>query len=104
VKHNAPTSPETAVFFASLDGKENRLLFHSLSNSIYASGRLLFQRENSLVAQAFDPSNGKFSGEPQTLSENVQFDPGLWRIKVSASPYGILLYASGAASGTEILT
>ena len=104
VKHNAPTSPETAVFFASLDGKENRLLFHSLSNSIYASGRLLFQRENSLVAQAFDPSNGKFSGEPQTLSENVQFDPGLWRMNVSASTDGILLYASGAASGTEILT
>ncbi len=50
-----PTSPDTAVFFASLDGKENRLLMHSFSNAIYASGRLLYQRENSLVAQAFDP-------------------------------------------------
>jgi len=104
VKHNAPTSPETAVFLASLDGKENRLLFHTLSNPIYASGRLLFQRENSLVAQSFDPSNGKFSGEPQTLSENVQFDPGLWRMNLSASSDGMMLYASGTASGTEILT
>ncbi len=104
VKHNAPTSPETAVFLASLDGKENRLLFHTLSNAIYASGRLLFQRENSLVAQTFDPSNGKFSGEPQTLSENVQFDPGLWRMNLSASSDGMMLYASGTASGTEILT
>ena len=104
VKHNAPTSPETAVFLASLDGKENRLLFHTLSNAIYASGRLLFQRENSLVAQTFDPSNGKFSGEPQTLSENVQFDPGLWRMNLSASTDGMMLYASGTASGTEILT
>src|ERR1022692_656625 len=75
VKHNAPTSPETAVFFASLDGKENHLLLHTFSNAIYASGRLIFQRENSLVAQSFDPSSGKFSGEPQTLSANVQFDP-----------------------------
>ena len=104
VKHNAPTSPETAVFLASLDGKENRLLFHTLSNPIYASGRLLFQRENSLVAQSFDPSNGKFSGEPQTLSENVQFDPGLWRMNLSVSTDGMMLYASGTASGTEILT
>ncbi len=104
VKHNAPTSPETAVFLASLDGKENRLLFHTLSNPIYASGRLFFQRENSLVAQSFDPSNGKFSGEPQTLSENVQFDPGLWRMNLSASSDGMMLYASGTASGTEILT
>ena len=47
IKHNAPTSPDTGVFLASLDGKENRLLFHTLSNAIYASGRLLFQRENS---------------------------------------------------------
>ncbi len=104
VKHNAPTSPETGVFLASLDGKENRLLFHTLSNAIYASGRLLFQRENSLVAQTFDPSNGKFAGEPQTLSESVQFDPGLWRMNLSASTDGMMLHASGTASGTEILT
>ncbi len=104
VKHNAPTSPETAVFLASVDGKENRLLFHTLSNAIYASGRLLYQRENSLVAQTFDPSRGKFSGEPQTLSENVQFDAGLWRMNVSTSTDGMLVYASGSISGTEILT
>src|ERR1017187_1381517 len=104
VKHNAPTSPETAVFLASLDGKENRLLFHTLSNAVYASGRLLFQRENSLVAQAFDPSSGRFSGEPQTLSENVQFHPGLWRMNLSTSTDGMLVFASGTTSGTQILT
>ncbi len=104
VKHNAPTSPETAVFFASLDGKENRLLVHTLSNAIYASGRVLYQRENSLVAQTFDPSSGKLSGEPQTLSENVQFDAGLWRMNLSDSTGGMLVYASGTTSGTEILT
>ena len=104
VKHKSPTSPETAVFLASLDGKENRLLFHSLSNAIYASGHLLYQRENSLVAQPFDASSGKFSGEPRTLSENVQLDAGLWRTNISASADGMLLYASGSSSGTEMLT
>ena len=104
VKHNAPTSPETAVFFASLDGKENRLLLHTFSNAVYASGRLLFQRENSLVTQAFDPSSGKFSGVPETLSENVQFDSGLWRMNISTSNDGMLVYASGSTTGNEILT
>ena len=104
VKHDSPTSPDTAVFLASLDGKENRLLFHSLSNAIYASGRLLFERENSLVAQDFDASSGKFSGDPQTLSSNVQFDAGLWRMNLSASTDGMLVYASGTTTGTEILT
>ncbi len=104
VKHNAPISPDTAVFLASVDGKENRLLMHTLSNAIFASGRLLYQRENSLVSQVFDPSSGKLSGDPETLSENVQFDSGLWRMNVSVSNDGMLVYASGATTGNEILT
>jgi len=103
VNHNAPASPETGVFIASLDGKENRLLFHSLSNAIYASGYLLYQRDNALVAQAFDPSSEKFTADPQVLGESVQYDEALWRGNLSASTNGMLLYASGAAAGTETL-
>ena len=104
VNHNAPESPDTGIFIASLDGKENRLLFHTLSSAIYVSGHLLYQRENSLVAQPFDPSAGRFTGEPETLSEAVQYDAGLWRANLSASANGMLVYASGASSGIEILT
>ncbi len=103
VNHNSPNSPDTGVFFASLDGKENRLLFHGFSNAIYVSGHLLYQHDNSLVAQAFDPAAGKFIGEPQTLAENVQYDVGMWRMNLSASNTGMMVYASGPASGTEIL-
>ena len=103
VNHNAPSSPDTAVFYASLDGQENRLLFHNLSNAIFASGYLLYQHDSSLVAQAFDAGTGKFTGEPETLAENVQYDVGLWRMNLSASNTGVMVYASGAASGTEVL-
>src|SRR3984957_11726177 len=104
VNHNQPASPDTGFFIASVDGKENRLLFHNLSNAIYASGNLLFQRENSLIAQAFDPSSEKFTGQPETLSENVQYDAGLWRANLSASNVATMLYATGATSGIETLT
>ena len=104
INHASPSSPETGVFIASLDGKENRLLFHTLSNAIYASGHLLFMRDNSLVAQPFDPGAGKFTGDPQQLMENVQLDAGLWRANLSASTGGVLIYASGVASGNEIIT
>ena len=104
INHNSPASPDTGVFIASLDGKENRLLFHTLSNAIYVSGHLLYQRENSLVAQSFDSSSEKLTGEPETLSENVQYDAGLWRANLSATSNGMLVYASGAASGIETLT
>ena len=103
INHDNANSPNTGVFIASTDGKENRLLFHTLSNAIYASGRLLFQREGSLIAQPFDPSSERFIGEPQTLSENVQYDTSLWRANLSASTNGMLVYASGAASGTQKL-
>ncbi|HVI09899.1 MAG TPA: hypothetical protein VND65_16550, partial [Candidatus Binatia bacterium] len=104
VNHDAPTGPNTAIFFASLDGKENRRLFSSLSNAIYADGHLLFMREKSLMAQPFDPSAGKFTGEPRTLHENVQYDTAVWRENVSVSNNGLMLYASGEISGSETLT
>ena len=103
VNHDAPTGPNTAIFFASLDGKENRLLFSSLSNAIYAAGHLLFMRENSLMAQPFDSAAGKFTGEPKTLHENVQYDSAIWRANLSVSGNGMMIYASGGISGSEIL-
>ena len=103
VNHNSPESPETGLYFASLDGKENRLLFHTLSSAIYVPGYLLFQRDNSLVAQPFDASAGRVSGDPETLSEIVQYDASLWRANLSASTHGMLVYASGTSSGIEAL-
>jgi Tol biopolymer transport system component len=103
VNHNAAASPETAVFFASLDGKENRLLLHSLSSTVFVAEHLLYLRENTLVAQPFDPSSGQLRGDPRPLSENVHYDGGLWRANFSASNNGMLVYASGNASATQKL-
>jgi len=104
INHSLPTSPEAGVFYASLDGKEDRLLFHSLSSAIYAAGHLLWMRDNTLVAQPFDAESGKLTGEPEPLSENVDYDAGLWRANVSASRNGMMVYASGTATGTQQLT
>jgi eukaryotic-like serine/threonine-protein kinase len=103
VNHDAPAGPNTAVFFASVDGKENRLLFSSLSSTAYAAGHLLFMRENSLMAQPFDPDAGKFTGEPKSLHENVQYDSAIWRANISVSENGMMVYASGGIAGSEIL-
>jgi serine/threonine protein kinase/roadblock/LC7 domain-containing protein len=104
VNHDSPNSPDTAVFFASIDGKENRLLFRTNSSAVYATGYLLSLRDNALVAQPFDPSAGKFTGEAQTLTENVNLDGGLWRANLSVSNNGVLLYASGTTANAQSLT
>ncbi|ABF43118.1 serine/threonine protein kinase [Candidatus Koribacter versatilis Ellin345] len=103
VNHSAPTSQDTGVFYASVDGKENRFLVHTFSNALFANGYLIFERERTLLAQSFDPSTGKLSGEPKTLAETPQVDASLWRTNLSVSTNGMMIYASGAAAGGQSL-
>jgi len=103
VNHNAVNSPDTAVFLASLDGKENRRLFATFSSVTYADGYLLFLRDNTLVAQKFDAGSGRLTGEPVPLNDNVQYDGGLWRTNLSVSATGMMLYASGTSTGAQTL-
>jgi hypothetical protein len=49
-----------------LDGKENRLLLKRAGNAIYGSGFLLYLRDTTLIAQAFDPEQGQLKGDAHT--------------------------------------
>jgi eukaryotic-like serine/threonine-protein kinase len=97
--HAAPTTGETGVFWASLDGKQNKLLLLSPSNAIYASGYLLFVRQNALMAQRFDPSSGQLKGQAAVLNDDVQVDGSVWRGTFSASENGTMIYQPGVAGG-----
>ncbi|MGD0929040.1 MAG: protein kinase [Candidatus Korobacteraceae bacterium] len=91
--HLTPNNPSTGgVFFASLDGKENRLLFTSASNAIYASGYLLYLSGNALQARPFDPASGQVKGDSTVLAGDAQNDRDVWRGIVTASENGLLLY------------
>ena len=94
--HVDPSSSDTAIFFASLDGKEDRLLVPSRSSAIYASGSLLYVRDNALVARPFNSSSGQFQGEATVLNDEVQVDAGVWRGTFTASRNGTLLYQPGS--------
>jgi eukaryotic-like serine/threonine-protein kinase len=102
--HVDPSSQDTALFFASLDGKENRLLVSTRSSAIYASGYLLYVRDNALVARSFNPSSGQFQGDPTVLNDDVQVDAGLWRGTFAASEDGTLVYQPGASGAGLNLT
>jgi len=102
--HIDPSSPDTALFFASLDGKESRFLLSSRSSAIYASGYLLYVRDNALVARSFNPSSGQFQGDPTVLNDDVQVDAGVWRGTFTASEDGTLIYQPGASGAGLNLT
>ncbi len=102
--HTAPTTGETAVFWASLDGKQNKILVLTPSNALYVSGYLLFVRQNALMAQHFDPSTGELKGEATVLNDDVQVDNSVWRGTFTASENGTMVYQPGSAGGLLQLT
>ena len=102
--HAAPTTGETAVFWASLDGRQNKLVVLTPSNALFISGYLLFVRQNALMAQRFDPSSGELKGQATVLNDDVQVDNSVWRGTFSASENGTMIYQPGSAGGRLQLT
>jgi serine/threonine protein kinase/WD40 repeat protein len=102
--HADPTGPDTAVFWASLDGKESKRLLQTHSSAIYAAGYLLYVRETALMAQPFDPASGELKGQPTLLNDDVQVDHTVWRGTFTASDVGPLIYQPGAAGAGLRLT
>ncbi len=89
-------SLETAsVYVGSLDSKESKLLFHARSNAAYTSGYVLYLRDRTLMAQAFDEKQLELRGQPLPIAGQVQYDELTWRGVFSGSPNGILAYQGG---------
>jgi eukaryotic-like serine/threonine-protein kinase len=103
IHHEPSKAANNTLYFASLDGKENRALFRSQSNAVYADGFLLFARGDQLMAQRFDPAKGILSGEAHTLTKNVMDDQSTWHMDASAADNGLLIYGSGGASDWQLI-
>ncbi len=103
INHDSAQSENDAVYFASLDGTEDRLLFRSLSNAVYADHFVLFARGSQLLAQRIDPASGKLSGESQILANGVANDLSTWHMDASASNAGLLVMGSGGTPDWQLV-
>jgi Tol biopolymer transport system component len=103
INHDSSKSDQDAIYFASLDGTENRVLFRSLSNAVYSSGFVLFARDRQLMAQGFDPASGKLRGDPQVVANGVANDLSTWHMDASASDNGLLVMGSGGAPDWQLI-
>ena len=87
---------ESGIYIGSLDSREKSLLLPSDHSAIFSSGYLLFQRSNTLLAQAFDTRKLKLSGEAFPLRENVSyFSPNFGTRGMAASDSNLLAYIEG---------
>jgi eukaryotic-like serine/threonine-protein kinase len=103
IHHDASKAANNAIYYASLDGSQDRLLFRSQSNAIYAAGFVLFARGDQLVAQAFDPAGGKLFGEPQMVAKGVMNDSTTWHVDAFAANDGLLVFGSGESADIELV-
>jgi serine/threonine protein kinase/Tol biopolymer transport system component len=89
-----------AVYAGSLDGGEAKLLLPNDSNAVYASpGYLLFIREGTLMAQRFDPSSLRLSGDAAPVAEHAAILRTVSQGILTASGNGMLAYETGENFG-----
>jgi len=93
-----------AVFVGSLDRRTNKLIVHTTSDAIYASGKLLYMKGTTLMAQEFDDRSLELKGNAIAVAEHVMGEPVNNHAVISASQTGILIYQSGQARpGAKLL-
>lgn len=103
INHDPSKAANDAIYYASLDGRENRPLFRAQSNAVYANGFLLFAGGDKLLAQRFNPAKGELKGEPQVIAGGVIDDPSTWHMDVSAAEDGLLIYSSGGIGNMQLV-
>ena len=87
-----------AVFAGSLGSKEKTRLMAAESNAVSVPGYLVFHREATLFAQAFD--GRRLTGDPVHVADRLAFTSSSGRGHFDVSQNGVLLYAqSGGAAG-----
>ena len=90
---------EQALLVGSLDSPETKLILTGVTTASYASGYLLFMRDQILMAQAFDPGRLELSGEATPIAERLAVNGASGVPEFSASDTGTLLYQTGEATG-----
>ena len=94
------------IYSASLDSKEGRPLLQAASSVVYSpDGYLLFVREGNLLAQRFDASRLRLSGEPVPVAESMNYlgssVPDGYAA-FSAAKGGFLTYRSNNSSTVQL--
>jgi serine/threonine protein kinase/Tol biopolymer transport system component len=89
-----------ALNIGELGSLQSREIMKSESMAEYASGHLLFMREQTLMARPFNPRTLQVTGEAVPVAEHIAINGGVTRPVFSASENGSLVYESGETAGT----
>jgi eukaryotic-like serine/threonine-protein kinase len=95
---------EDVIYIGELGSAKTKMLMQSDSIATYASGYLLFLRDQALMAQPFDLKRLELSGDPVLVAQQVGFNGATAHPLFTVSQTGILVYQSGnIQSGWDLL-
>ncbi|HZI87641.1 MAG TPA: protein kinase, partial [Pyrinomonadaceae bacterium] len=94
----------SAIYVGSLDSKETKSLLQVHSSTVYAPpGYLLFVRENTLMAQAFNADTLDLNGEAYAVAEQAMRNPIIGRAMFSVSENGVIVMRSGVIYSNQLI-
>ncbi len=103
---SSPEDPQgNGIYVGSVDGGPAKLISSDLTGNVeFASGRLIYVRDRSLMAQPFDPEKLEFTGPATPIAEQeVIQDIGFHHAGFSVSQNGIVVIQSSTAFSTRLL-
>jgi Tol biopolymer transport system component len=95
--------PTNRILIGSLDSTEEKLLMQTHGDVLYASGHILFLRQNTLMGQALDTKRLELTGEAFPIADPVQQDELTLHTAFSASQNGQLAYLEGSDTAVHEL-
>jgi len=94
---------DATIYVGSLDSPETRIVAHANSNAVYASGYLLFLRDNTLMAQPFDARRLTTTGEALPAARQIATNSS-GRGLFAASDTGELVLEPDVQGGQRLVT
>ncbi len=98
------------LYVASLADPAGRRLLADMSSALFVPntqgsnrGRLLFVREETLMAQAFDATSHQLSGDPVAVADQVSFTATIPEIAASADANGTLIYLANSQPNRQLV-
>jgi len=94
---------ERGVYLGSVDSSEVRQLVPSEFKGAYASGHLLYVRDdNTLMAQPFDVTRLALTGKPTRVADGIWTARGAGQASFSVSRDGVLAYVNARVAYQQV--
>jgi Tol biopolymer transport system component len=84
----------SAIYASSIEDGEPKFILRNNGSPLFASGNLVYFRDGSLMGQDFDSRTLELRGEAVPLGQVIR-ESGNWKVMVTASENGVLIYQGG---------